>query len=57
MKIELSTEEAGALRLVVEEALSDLGTEIAGTDNAEYRRSLVDRRQRLSGALEKLTTS
>ncbi|HMD45575.1 MAG TPA: hypothetical protein VKG43_05425 [Acidimicrobiales bacterium] len=57
MKIELSAEEAGALRLVVEEALSDLGVEIAATDNAEYRRGLVARRQHLSGALSRLSGS
>ncbi|MGI5132844.1 hypothetical protein ACQEVB_39015 [Pseudonocardia sp. CA-107938] len=44
MRIELSDEDAAALREVLTDRLGDLSTEIAGTDNPAFRRALRERR-------------
>jgi hypothetical protein len=44
MNVELSNEEVGELRAVLDGVLGELSTEIADTDNASFRSSLVRRR-------------
>lgn len=43
--LELSASEQAILRQVLEEAVSELGTEISGTDAKDYRDDLKDRRE------------
>jgi hypothetical protein len=45
MNIELSDEQMTELGRLVEQAVGDLSSEIAGTDNAGYRRDLLRRRE------------
>ena len=47
MDLTLDDERADALRTLLDEALGDLSTEIADTDNAGYRQGLRDRRSLL----------
>lgn len=44
-KLDLSPEEATILREVLETSISDLGTEIAGTDSHDFRENLKQRRE------------
>lgn len=45
MELVVDEERAAVLRLVLDEALHDLTSEIADTDNARYREALRHRRQ------------
>jgi hypothetical protein len=54
MLIEVSEEQAGELHTLLESALGDLSSEIAGTDNAEYRQGLRQRRTVLESVLFQL---
>lgn len=45
LNLDLSPAEERVLREVLEEAVSELGMEIAGTDAKEYRDDLKDRRE------------
>ncbi|HEX2210484.1 MAG TPA: hypothetical protein VHG93_22585 [Longimicrobium sp.] len=45
LNLDLSASEQAILRQVLEEAVSDLGTEISGTDAKDYRDDLKDRRE------------
>jgi hypothetical protein len=47
MMLELSAAGAEELRSTLDQVLSDMSSEIADTDNANYRRQLRDRRDRL----------
>lgn len=51
MHIELSDDQSAELQGLLESALGDLSTEIAGTDNAEYRQGLRQRRTVLESVL------
>ena len=48
MMLELPETLVEELRSTLAEVLSDMSTEIAGTDNASYRHGLRERRERLS---------
>jgi hypothetical protein len=55
MQLDLNEEERASLARTLSEALSDLSSEIADTDNAEYRRGLQAHRDTLlaiSGRLQ-----
>ena len=54
MKIELSDEQRAALGELLREALGDLSSEIAATDNPAYRDGLRARRLALEGVLTQL---
>jgi hypothetical protein len=54
VQITLNDDELVILRSTIAAALIDLGEEIVGTDNAEYRRGLRERRQHLSDVLVRL---
>ncbi len=54
MLIELSEEQSGELQRLLEGSLGDLSAEIAGTDNAEYRQGLRQRRSVLESVLFQL---
>jgi hypothetical protein len=47
MQLELTDDEAKDLRDLLDGALGDMSSEIAATDNAEFRASLNERRNRL----------
>jgi len=51
MEIELTEEQCGELQRLLENSLGDMSTEIAGTDNAQYREGLRDRRSVLESIL------
>jgi hypothetical protein len=51
MRIELTDEQAADLRDLLQGALGDLSSEIAATDNFEYREGLRARRASLQGVL------
>jgi hypothetical protein len=51
MKIELTDEQGSDLGDLLREALGDLSSEIAATDNAGYREGLRARRASLEGVL------
>ncbi len=51
MLIELTEAQCAELQRLLESSLSDLSTEIAGTDNAEYREGLRLRRNVLESVL------
>jgi hypothetical protein len=55
--VEFEADEVEDLRDVLDSAISDLGGEIADTDNPEYRRALKARRARLISARGKLEPS
>jgi hypothetical protein len=55
-KLELSEEENQVLVEVLEGAVSDLGTEIAGTESASYRKGLKSKKQSVMAILERLRT-
>lgn len=54
MLIEISEEQARELHELLESSLGDLSSEIAGTDNAEYRQGLRQRRTVLESVLFQL---
>lgn len=54
MELTLSDAEAGELLELVEINLADLSHEIAATDNATFRASLQERRERLEAVAGKL---
>ncbi len=54
MLIEISEEQGAELHRTLESSLSDLSNEIAGTDNAEYREGLRQRRKVLESVLYQL---
>jgi len=54
MEISLSDDEVIELRALLDQALRDLSSEIADTDNAEFRRSLRARRERLEAIYQDL---
>jgi hypothetical protein len=54
LTLDLSASEQAILREVLETAVSEMGTEIAGTDSKDFRDDLKDRRevlQKVIGAL------
>ncbi|HEX3334696.1 MAG TPA: hypothetical protein VHS57_10155 [Acidimicrobiales bacterium] len=51
MLIELNEAQCSELQQLLEGSLGDLSTEIADTDNAEYRQGLRDRRAVLESVL------
>jgi hypothetical protein len=51
MLIELTEEQCAELQRLLESSLGDLSSEIAGTDNAEYREGLRQRRSVLESVL------
>ncbi|HXZ62686.1 MAG TPA: hypothetical protein VEG62_08085 [Acidimicrobiales bacterium] len=51
MQIELTEEQCAELQQLLESSLGDLSTEIAGTDNAEFREGLRERRSVLESVL------
>lgn len=54
MDVELSDEEAEELRAVLDGVLGELSSEIADTDNASFRASLVRRRGLVRAVHERL---
>jgi hypothetical protein len=54
MLVELSEEQGAELQKLLENSLDDLSTEIAGTDNADYREGLRQRRSLLESVLFQL---
>jgi len=54
MQLELTGDEAELLQEVLDSVIRDLRSEIADTDNPDYRRGLVDRRERLRALLAKV---
>jgi hypothetical protein len=54
MVIELTEEQCAELQRLLEESLGDLSTEIADTDNAQYREGLRARRRVLESVLYQL---
>jgi hypothetical protein len=54
MLIELNENQCAELQRVLEESLSDLSTEIADTDNPQYREGLRERRAVLESVLYQL---
>jgi hypothetical protein len=51
MVIELTEEQCAELQRLLESSLGDLSTEIADTDNAQYREGLRERRTVLESVL------
>jgi len=56
MQLELTDEQREELSRLVADALSDLSSEIADTDNPEYRNLLRDRRVHLAAILAQLVS-
>ena len=54
MQLELNEGQCGELQRLLEDSLGDLSSEIAGTDNAEYRQGLRERRSLLEAVLYQL---
>jgi hypothetical protein len=54
MLLDLTEVQCAELQKLLEGALGDLSSEIAGTDNAEYRQGLRDRRTALEAVLYQL---
>ena len=54
LTIDLSPAEQAVLRQVLEDAASELGTEISGTDAKDYRDDLKDRREVLQKVIAAL---
>ncbi len=54
MVVELTTEEAGLVRTLIEQRVNQLGPEIHHTNSREYRRVLERDRETLNGLLERL---
>ena len=54
MFVELSEEQGSELQKLLESSLGDLSAELAGTDNADYRQGLRQRRSVLESVLFQL---
>jgi uncharacterized protein YlxP (DUF503 family) len=54
LTLDLSDSERAVLREVLEEAASDLATEISGTDSKDFRDDLKDRREVLQKVIAAL---
>ena len=54
MLIDLNEEQCSELQGLLESSLGDMSTEIAGTDNPEYREGLRERRRILESVLYQL---
>jgi hypothetical protein len=54
MELRLDEGEATELRRLLDEALSDLSSEIADTENPDFQRSLRSRRERLERIRQEL---
>lgn len=54
MQIELNDQDAQLLREVLDLVVRDLSPEIAHTDNARYRRALIDRRGHIAAILDSI---
>jgi hypothetical protein len=54
MELRLDDEEATELAQLLADTLRELSSEIANTDNAEYRRTLRARRERLEHIVQAL---
>jgi hypothetical protein len=54
MLLELNEGQCAELQQLLEDSLADLSSEIAGTDNAEYRQGLRERRALLESVLYQL---
>ena len=54
MQLELTDGDAELLREVLDSVVRDLRSEIADTDNPDYRRGLIVRRDRLRALLDKV---
>ena len=54
MLLELTEGQCAELQKLLEGALGDLSSEIAGTDNPEYRQGLRERRAQLEAVLYQL---
>jgi hypothetical protein len=54
MDVQLDESQAAVLAEVLDEVLSDMSAEIAGTDNAEYRAALNRRRADLRAVRDQL---
>ena len=57
MELRLGDDEVAELRRLLSDTLRDLSSEIADTDNAEFRRNLRARRQLLERVHQELGTS
>jgi hypothetical protein len=57
MELQLNDDETLELLQLLTEALSDLGSEIADTDNASFRRTLRSRRETLEGVRHRLASN
>ncbi len=55
MRLELDDNEANELRQLLSGALSELSSEIADTDNAQYAREIRSRRETLEGIQHRLS--
>ncbi len=54
MQLELTTEDTEVLQEALDSVVRDLSLEIADTDNAEFRRGLQARRDRLGALLDRV---
>lgn len=54
LNLDLSASEQAILREVLENAVSEMGTEISGTDSKDYRDDLKDRREVLQKVIAAL---
>jgi hypothetical protein len=57
MQIELTDEQSSQLRLLLHDALGDLSSEIAGTDNSHFREGLRSRKAALEAVSKQLGDS
>ncbi len=54
MEVELTEEEVAELRVILDELLRDLSSEIAATENPTFRANLLERRERARAVRGKL---
>ena len=54
MQLELTDDDAELLQEVLDSVVRDLRSEIADTDNRDYRRGLIARRDRLRALLDQV---
>lgn len=57
LTLDLSPAEQAVLRQVLEDAVSEMGTEISGTDSKDYRDDLKDRREVLQKVIAALSAA
>lgn len=57
MELRLDDEQARELRDLLADALRELSSEIADTDNPDYRRKLRSRRQHLQAVAQQLASN